>query len=532
MKRPLHAKTSFMLILLLAWVLVTVLPSSAQSSLNVSVETDKPSYILRELINVSGIVTYNEQLVEEGLVGIQVNEPNGKKLTVRTMPLGPITSGGPVFGTVKILSVIPCDGEGNLKRTFERGTNAHFKATAKNTYSFDKWALIVITIYDSDLIPLGIIASEQTIAAESTASLIGNIWIDEWASVGNAPIYANAYTDWPENDGYPYHSPEKSGNFTIIASKYEEPPNNQIPEQPVRNGTYQTHFKLSPEPPPGTYEVSVSAWFRGLTAFSETTFQVEDTVAPPRASFVAKPPLTSPDWEITFDASSSTAEGYGDTITSYNWDFGDETSDTGQIVKHSYPDLGNYTVTLNVTDSEGFWNTTSREVAIMIIHDVAITNLECLERVYDDWEVSITVNVKNEGTTTETFNVTVYINSSTLDTKQINLEPYEEETLTFTWNTTGLPLLSNYTLEAVASGVENDIDIADNSQTYGPILVAMKGDIAFNREIDLFDAVILLSIYGSKEGDPYWNIMADLRRDGAINLFDAVILLSRYGTSY
>lgn len=76
------------------------------------------------------------------------------------------------------------------------------------------------------------------------------------------------------------------------------------------------------------------------------------------------------------------------------------------------------------------------------------------------------------------------------------------------------------------------IDIADNSLTCGPIFVTMKGDIAFNREIDLFDAVILLSIYGSKEGDPYWNIMADLRRDGAINLFDAVILLSRYETSY
>lgn len=51
-----------------------------------------------------------------------------------------------------------------------------------------------------------------------------------------------------------------------------------------------------------------------------------------------------------------------------------------------------------------------------------------------------------------------------------------EEVLTFTWETTGLPLLAIFTLEVIAGEVENDVDIAVNSLTHGPILVTMKGD--------------------------------------------------------
>jgi cysteine-rich repeat protein len=53
---------------------------------------------------------------------------------------------------------------------------------------------------------------------------------------------------------------------------------------------------------------------------------------------------------ITFDASSSTAEG---SIVSYEWDFGDGTTDTGMTVTHSYSTTGTFTVKLTITDIEG-----------------------------------------------------------------------------------------------------------------------------------------------------------------------------------
>ena len=53
--------------------------------------------------------------------------------------------------------------------------------------------------------------------------------------------------------------------------------------------------------------------------------------------------------EITFDASGSfDPEG---NITSYSWDFGDKTNDTGITATHAYSHLGIYIVTLTVTDS-------------------------------------------------------------------------------------------------------------------------------------------------------------------------------------
>jgi len=57
---------------------------------------------------------------------------------------------------------------------------------------------------------------------------------------------------------------------------------------------------------------------------------------------------------ITFNASGSyDPDG---NITSYFWDFGDETNATSIIVEHSYADDGNYTVTLTVTDDDGATN--------------------------------------------------------------------------------------------------------------------------------------------------------------------------------
>ncbi len=66
---------------------------------------------------------------------------------------------------------------------------------------------------------------------------------------------------------------------------------------------------------------------------------------------------------VTFDASASTLNG--GTIVNYVWDFGDETTGTGKVTNHTYVTPGNYTVILNVTDSEGRWNYTSAEITVM-----------------------------------------------------------------------------------------------------------------------------------------------------------------------
>lgn len=81
---------------------------------------------------------------------------------------------------------------------------------------------------------------------------------------------------------------------------------------------------------------------------------------PPIASFSATPLTGNTPLNVNFDASNSNdPDG---TITSYSWNFGDGQSGTGQNPTHTYNSVGDFTVTLTVTDNDG--NTGSSSTVI------------------------------------------------------------------------------------------------------------------------------------------------------------------------
>lgn len=65
---------------------------------------------------------------------------------------------------------------------------------------------------------------------------------------------------------------------------------------------------------------------------------------------------------VTFNAINS-SDNVG--IVNYLWDFGDGTTDTGNIVTHTYTVVDSYTVTLNVTDAAGLYATDTRVVTVI-----------------------------------------------------------------------------------------------------------------------------------------------------------------------
>ncbi len=67
---------------------------------------------------------------------------------------------------------------------------------------------------------------------------------------------------------------------------------------------------------------------------------------------------------ISFDASNS-SDPDGDDIVSYEWDFGDGNGN-GVSVEHTYSSIGNYTVTLTVTDSQDKTSTISTYANIVV----------------------------------------------------------------------------------------------------------------------------------------------------------------------
>ena len=93
------------------------------------------------------------------------------------------------------------------------------------------------------------------------------------------------------------------------------------------------------------------------------------TPNPPQANFDWSPSSPVTGEPITFDASPS-LPGWNGTntmpIVLYSWDFGDGNTSDGQIVTHKYLEPGNYTVSLNVTDSEGLWNVTAQQIQVAV----------------------------------------------------------------------------------------------------------------------------------------------------------------------
>ncbi|MFH1100574.1 MAG: PKD domain-containing protein [Methanobacteriota archaeon] len=75
---------------------------------------------------------------------------------------------------------------------------------------------------------------------------------------------------------------------------------------------------------------------------------------------------------LTFNGSTST--DIDGTITTYRWEFGDDTTENRVIVTHTYTTTGNYTVTLIVTDNQGAIQTDTLHVTITQYQDTTNNN--------------------------------------------------------------------------------------------------------------------------------------------------------------
>jgi hypothetical protein len=164
-------------------------------------------------------------------------------------------------------------------------------------------------------------------------------------------------------------------------------------------------------------------------------------------------------------------------------------------------------------------------------HDVTVLDVTPLKTIVGQGcKCRIKVTLTNEGDFTESFNIVVYCNATLIGTLSIsNLASKALSKYTFTWNTTGFAK-GKYTISAVASIVPDEIDVHDNTRVADEyVCVSIVGDLDCDRDVDLYDAVKLLSHYGCKGGMLCYDPICDIDDDGDIDLYDAVALLLHYG---
>ena len=124
------------------------------------------------------------------------------------------------------------------------------------------------------------------------------------------------------------------------------------------------------------------------------------------------------------------------------------------------------------------------------LHGVAIVDIApSTIGAYPGWDITFTCTAMNEGTESETFWVAVYFNLTATEwiligNKTItNLIAGAEKTLTFVWDTTGVPVLcvagkySIYTFKAMASVVPREFNTTNNVLIDGAVELRFLGDV-------------------------------------------------------
>ena len=175
-------------------------------------------------------------------------------------------------------------------------------------------------------------------------------------------------------------------------------------------------------------------------------------------------------------------------------------------------------------DSAG--NTCATDIRIFYVemHNVAIVNVVPEKTVLLQNEVSlIEVIVVNEGDYTETFNVTVYANTTIIEIKEVTLTSGDSAPITFAWNTTGFTY-GKYTISAYATQLLGEAETDDNTYINGIVTIRIAvHDVAVS-SIEAWPSAV-------PRGQPvYINVTGENQGDFA-ETFNVIVYADQWGTS-
>jgi hypothetical protein len=240
-----------------------------------------------------------------------------------------------------------------------------------------------------------------------------------------------------------------------------------------------------------------------------------------------------------------------------NGDFVAYNSTTGQVVQNPplfTPILAYYKGGANLTYDDGgplkvaivgpegfvtnstLWVKWVTKLEILRNDDIAVTAVTPSRTVFagptNTRICNVSVTVENLGGYPETFNVTLYANTTVISTiVNVILARNTSKILLFSWNTTSFAY-AQYTISATATKVPYETNTANNTHGGGTVTVTIIGDVNGDFKVNILDVVKITSIYGTKRGQSGFNPNCDLGNYGIINILDVVLCTSHYGEKY
>jgi len=134
----------------------------------------------------------------------------------------------------------------------------------------------------------------------------------------------------------------------------------------------------------------------------------------------------------------------------------------------------------------------------------------------------ISVMIMNYGLYSETFNVTVYANATSIQTQSVILNSLDSVAVAFAWNTSGFARA--YIISVDSTQVAGETELTDNTFVHGIVKVSCIGDINGDYAAEAKDFVLVKKAIPSTPGSPKWNSNADVNDDLVVDAKDFQIV--------
>jgi len=312
--------------------------------------------------------------------GVSYNLPDDISKTVATYSAEYFTDAGYSFDhweTTHLVSVSDANANPTTVTVSGEGTLNAIYAAHHDEHLSDDYAPMVIPVNGKNLTVAPIIMCtilENDVfkpfyypCKSARTTFVDNDWSDSDAN------YTYVFEDWIDYDWNDivvslYATTNDMIDVEICLEDREAAWKNPFSVEITPEGlAVDVHWNSTDYPEEHIVRVNHNATVNiGLFAESnmgDTAFITIIPIITPVASFIYSPLYPQVRENVIFNASASKPNG--GYIISYEWDFGDGSlHEYGTVVTHHYTTTGTYDVTLNVTDSEGTWDTESEMITV------------------------------------------------------------------------------------------------------------------------------------------------------------------------
>jgi len=178
------------------------------------------------------------------------------------------------------------------------------------------------------------------------------------------------------------------------------------------------------------------------------------------------------------------------------------------------------------------------------VHDVAVTHVTVWPNLTLPSYVRVNVTVENQGTSYETFNVTIHADNLTATSAPVaDLASELNKTLKFTCDLfpfraeifppppwpLDAPMIVNVTIWVGAGVVAGEVNTANNVHVDGTVsIIWWVLDLNGDGRINIVDIAIMAKSFGAPH-PPLW---LDLDRDGTVSILEIAMIAKAFGQVY